>query len=500
MATCPGGDPRRPTRSRLALRTSRGLAAPRPPPAAASQRYQSAAGVPTRARHWSPMQGLELYQKRSLAWAAHRAGSPFSGRSSGPGRSPLAHLSARLLWGAGLWAEIRRSCACASLDHDTTWRQQRPGALAIGQNSRPSAAGSSRTRAERRVPAHWDGPPRGGCPGQAVSAGAGTPLEPRLQSASAGERSPGSGGPATEPGSVENLSVVYRSSDFLVVNKHWDLRIDCKSWRETLTLQKQLRHRFPELADPDTCYGFRFCHQLDFSTSGALCVALNKAAAGGAYRCFKERRVTKAYLALVRGHVQKRLVTIDHAIGRNSTEGRTHTMCVEGTLGCENPKPSLTELLVLEHGLYAGDPVSKVLLKPLTGRTHQLRVHCSAIGHPVVGDLTYGQARGQEGRPFRMMLHAFYLRIPTHAELVEACTPDPFLPTLDACWQPHTLVQPLDQLVQALRAAPDPTDRDEESCRPSGPPPGPSQPPADTEAQRASCLQWLSEWTLEADS
>ncbi|XP_036354169.1 RNA pseudouridylate synthase domain-containing protein 1 isoform X2 [Ochotona princeps] len=101
-----------------------------------------------------------------------------------------------------------------------------------------------------------------------------------------------------EPGSVDNLSVVYQSSDFLVVNKHWDLRIDSKTWRETLTLQKQLRHRFPELADPDTCYGFRFCHQLDFSTSGALCVALNKAAAGSAYRCFKERRVTKAYLAL----------------------------------------------------------------------------------------------------------------------------------------------------------------------------------------------------------
>ncbi|KAI2576282.1 RNA pseudouridine synthase domain containing 1 [Homo sapiens] len=103
-----------------------------------------------------------------------------------------------------------------------------------------------------------------------------------------------------EPGSVENLSIVYRSRDFLVVNKHWDVRIDSKAWRETLTLQKQLRYRFPELADPDTCYGFRFCHQLDFSTSGALCVALNKAAAGSAYRCFKERRVTKAYLALVR--------------------------------------------------------------------------------------------------------------------------------------------------------------------------------------------------------
>ncbi|XP_024089102.2 RNA pseudouridylate synthase domain-containing protein 1 isoform X2 [Pongo abelii] len=311
-----------------------------------------------------------------------------------------------------------------------------------------------------------------------------------------------------EPGSVENLSIVYRSRDFLVVNKHWDVRIDSKAWRETLTLQKQLRYRFPELADPDTCYGFRFCHQLDFSTSGALCVALNKAAAGSAYRCFKERRVTKAYLALLRGHIQESRVTISHAIGRNSTEGRAHTMCIEGSQGCENPKPSLTELVVLEHGLYAGDPVSKVLLKPLTGRTHQLRVHCSALGHPVVGDLTYGEASGREDRPFRMMLHAFYLRIPTDAECVEVCTPDPFLPSLDACWSPHTLLQSLDQLVQALRPTPDP-DPEDRGPRPGSPsallpgpgrpPPPPTKPP-ETEAQRGPCLQWLSEWTLEPDS
>ncbi|XP_059981048.1 RNA pseudouridylate synthase domain-containing protein 1 isoform X4 [Lagenorhynchus albirostris] len=277
-----------------------------------------------------------------------------------------------------------------------------------------------------------------------------------------------------EPGSVENLCVVYRSRDFLVVNKHWDVRIDSKSWWETLTLQKQLRHRFPELADPDTCYGFRFCHQLDFSTSGALCVALNKAAAGSAYRCFKDRRVTKAYLALVRGHVQESRMTISYAIGKNSTEGRTHTMCIEGT----------------------------------QGRTHQLRVHCSALGHPIVGDQTYGQASNQEDQPFRMMLHAFYLRIPTCTECVEACTPDPFVPTLDACWSPHTLVQPLDELVQVLRAAPDPdpTEGGPRPCSPSTPLPGPGRPPPppaklpETEAQRASCLKWLSEWTLEPDN
>ncbi|XP_029413630.1 RNA pseudouridylate synthase domain-containing protein 1 isoform X2 [Nannospalax galili] len=177
-------------------------------------------------------------------------------------------------------------------------------------------------------------------------------------------------------------------------------------------------------------------------------------------------------------------------------------MCIEGTQGCENPKPSLTELLVLEHGLYAGDPVSKVLLKPLTGRTHQLRVHCSAVGHPIVGDLTYGQPEGQEDQPFRMMLHAFYLRIPTQTECVEACTPDPFLPALDACWSPHTLVQPLEQLILALQTEPDPdpVDGGPRPCSPSTPLPGPGRPPPETEAPQASCLQWLSEWTLEPDN
>uniref|UniRef100_A0A673J570 RNA pseudouridine synthase domain containing 1 n=1 Tax=Sinocyclocheilus rhinocerous TaxID=307959 RepID=A0A673J570_9TELE len=96
-----------------------------------------------------------------------------------------------------------------------------------------------------------------------------------------------------EPASLENLCVLYHSANYIVVNKHWDIRIDSKMWYEKQTVQSQLKHRFPELADPGTCTAsglfLRFCHQLDFSTSGALCVALNKAAAGHAYRCFKDR-------------------------------------------------------------------------------------------------------------------------------------------------------------------------------------------------------------------
>ncbi|XP_039349100.1 RNA pseudouridylate synthase domain-containing protein 1 isoform X1 [Mauremys reevesii] len=374
-----------------------------------------------------------------------------------------------------------------------------------------------------------------------------------------------------EPGSIDNLSILYQSSDFIVVNKHWDVRIDSKMWYEKLTLQSQLKYRFPELADPDTYYGFRFCHQLDFSTSGALCVALNKAAAGSAYKCFKERMVTKAYLALVsgptlvsltlpsrgcgiapsraafpdegsqkaktdaevdpssilanqsltrlrvsclelmellvsaavcavqvRGHVSESRMTIRYAIGKNTTEGMTHMMCIEGTEGCENPKPCQSELSVLEHGSYSGDPVTKVLLQPLTGRTHQLRVHCSAAGHPIVGDFTYSFKK--DSNPYRMMLHAYYLRIPTRKELIEVNAPDPFLTSLDSNWVPHRVVHRLDEMIQELK---DKTIRAEEEERnqeallsSGGEEMGSKAKTLEREEERAKCEQWLAEWAL----
>lgn len=62
---------------------------------------------------------------------------------------------------------------------------------------------------------------------------------------------------ATEPASLDNLSVLYHSDDYIVVDKHWDIRIDSKMWYEKLTVQAQLRHHFPQLADHSTYYGFR---------------------------------------------------------------------------------------------------------------------------------------------------------------------------------------------------------------------------------------------------
>ncbi|XP_028267120.1 RNA pseudouridylate synthase domain-containing protein 1 [Parambassis ranga] len=304
----------------------------------------------------------------------------------------------------------------------------------------------------------------------------------------------------TEPASLENLRVLYQSDDFIVVDKHWDIRIDSKMWYEKQTVQAQLRHRFPQLADPSTYYGFRFCHQLDFSTSGALCVALNKAAAGRAYRCFKDRRVTKAYLALIRGWVEEETQTVEFSIGRNSTEGKTHMMCTEGSEGCQNPKPCQTELTVLEYGSYDGGPVTKVLLQPLTGRTHQLRVHCSAIGHPIVGDFTY--SAGADGAPYRMMLHAHLLHLPLEPQPLLVTAGDPFVPALDPKWQPQRSLRKLEATVEALleqrleeedrkvkEEEQERVRREEERRRWRK-----EQRMKESEEQSRQCQEWLSEW------
>ncbi|XP_063790932.1 RNA pseudouridylate synthase domain-containing protein 1 [Pseudophryne corroboree] len=296
-----------------------------------------------------------------------------------------------------------------------------------------------------------------------------------------------------EPGSIENLSILYQSLDFIVVNKHWDIRIDSKMWYEKLTVQSQLKYRFPELADPDTYYGFRFCHQLDFSTSGALCVALNKEAAGRAYKCFKERTVTKVYLALVRGIITENCMTVTLAIGRDTRDGLTHMMCVEGTEGCENAKPCQTDLIVLQHGLYKGEPVTKVLLQPLTGRTHQLRVHCSALEYSIVGDFTYSLKKDTE--PYRMMLHAYYLRIPTDRELIEVTAPDPFQPDTDPSWVPTDTVRCLgDAMTEIINKVLASESKELEKKQKVA---SPAEQKTETKREQAVCQQWLAEWACE---
>lgn len=133
------------------------------------------------------------------------------------------------------------------------------------------------------------------------------------------------------------------------------------------------------------------------------------------------------------------------------------------------------------------------------GRTHQLRVHCSAIGHPIVGDFTYSHKK--DSSPYRMMLHAYYLRIPTGKELIEVCAPDPFVTAMDSNWVPQHVTHRLDDTIQELKDKAMQKGEVEESHKvvleDRGVEVLSKAKSLETEEQRARCEQWLAEWALE---
>ena len=168
--------------------------------------------------------------------------------------------------------------------------------------------------------------------------------------------------------------------------------------------------------------------------------ATSKKAAAAAQICFQERRVQKEYLALVWGTPPSRELACAEPICQ-STEDAFKMMigdvdAVWPLLDQDASKadrderrrkrkhsgPAATTVLELARGSYMGEPVAKLLLKPTSGRRHQLRLHCVALGLPIVGDATYG---ADDGAP-RMMLHARTLRLPVGEEGLEVSAPDPF--------------------------------------------------------------------------
>lgn len=136
-------------------------------------------------------------------------------------------------------------------------------------------------------------------------------------------------------------------------------------------------------------------HRLDRATSGVMICAKTPAALVHLQKQFSQRKTKKTYMAIVSGHLSPEHAIIDMPIGRNSRKPKTFMVMNEG-------KSAETEYKVLES-------VSKydlVELKPVTGRTHQLRVHMHQQGHPIVGDTFY------EGKTAdRLFLHALSLEV-----------------------------------------------------------------------------------------
>lgn len=87
---------------------------------------------------------------------------------------------------------------------------------------------------------------------------------------------------------------------------------------------------------------------------------------------------------------------------------------------------------VLARGYYHGEAATKLAIQPITGRRHQIRVHCLEIGHPIIGDYTYSGKT--DTKPYRMMLHAWKLKIPFEHDPVDTTTSDVFGPPLANSW------------------------------------------------------------------
>ena len=159
-------------------------------------------------------------------------------------------------------------------------------------------------------------------------------------------------------------------------------------------------------------------HRLDKGTSGVLAVARNQATQSRLTRAFRDRSVRKIYLARVTGNLQVRgtgCIDLPLRPGRKSryrVAGSRAGIVRSGDVwrhpGADGGHPSRTRFRVLRR-----DPHGTcLLLEPITGRTHQLRVHLSWIGHPVVGDNLYGNPAAPAQRAQRLMLHALRLRLP----------------------------------------------------------------------------------------
>jgi len=203
------------------------------------------------------------------------------------------------------------------------------------------------------------------------------------------------------------LNIIYENDDLLVVDKPAGLTVHPVPGHPGHTLVNALLAHFPHLADTGDALRPGIVHRLDKDTSGLMLVAKTGKAQEHLAGQFKSHSVTKAYMALVKGRLTPENGIIEAAIGRDPRH-RQRMAVVEGG------REASTEYQVIKYiGGY-----TLVEVRPRTGRTHQIRVHLSAIGFPVVGDKIYGVKA-----PFlsRQFLHTCRLgfSLPSTGEYVE---------------------------------------------------------------------------------
>mgnify|MGYP001824355189 FL=1 len=175
------------------------------------------------------------------------------------------------------------------------------------------------------------------------------------------------------------LDILYQDSDVVVLNKPAGLVVHPAPGHASGTLVNALLYHCPDLGGIGGEIRPGIVHRLDKDTSGTMVVAKNAAALEALAKQFKDRTVRKTYLALVYGELKKDAGTIDLPIGRHPVHRKQMSTTTR------KGRPAETVWQVREQ--FPGIALLELTLK--TGRTHQIRVHCAAMGRPVVGDPIY---------------------------------------------------------------------------------------------------------------
>ena len=201
------------------------------------------------------------------------------------------------------------------------------------------------------------------------------------------------------------FDVIAETDEWVVVNKPAGLVTHPGAGNWSGTLLNGLLYRYPELARLPRA---GIVHRLDKDTSGAMVVARSDTAQTHLVRQLQARSVQREYLALAHGKLAGE-GRVELAIGRDPSV--PVRMAVERPIA---PKPAATRYRAVRHTEYEGQPITEVVCRLETGRTHQIRVHLSSLGHPLLGDTLYG-GRAIAGAT-RQMLHARALAFEDPAE------------------------------------------------------------------------------------
>lgn len=191
------------------------------------------------------------------------------------------------------------------------------------------------------------------------------------------------------------VSPLYEDEDILIIDKQPGVTVHPTKGHPSHTLANGI---MKYMHDTNQSFKIRFANRLDMDTSGIVIVAKNANSQNDISHQMRNQTTVKKYRAVVLGDVKEDFFTIDLPIGRPFEDQVQRSVMAEGG------KDAVTDVQVLEH---FGDRYTLVELTLHTGRTHQIRVHLSHIGHPIAGDQLYG---GDDPHIQRQALHSCYLK------------------------------------------------------------------------------------------